>query len=400
MPHPEIPAGAKAMAAESRFAFGPLKDATGDIDSARTVVVTDPEIRRLHGDAFPPCPVVEVERGEAAKSLASAERLYDAFLDLGLDRGSTVLAIGGGSVTDLAGFAASTWMRGVDFGFAPTTLLSMVDASTGGKNGVDFRGIKNLVGTINRPRFVRFDVSLLATLPDRAFASGMAEAIKHGVIQGEEHFAFLERSCVPPAGRAAAAGAMGDTASHGAAGVATAATAAAPLGRSVLEELVERSVRFKSGITLRDEREGGERRLLNLGHTIGHAVEAVTGVEHGEAVACGLASAFRLAVERGEGDRAAMERVLALLAVWGLPTSIAAAAALASARAAHAPLAVREGQPVTDGPELRERIAAAMTADKKRRGGEIAFAMPRAIGDVAITPVALRDLELFVREAP
>lgn len=387
MPCPEIPAGARAVAAESRFAFGPLRDAIGDIDPARTVVVTDAEIKRLHGQAFPSCPVVEVERGEAAKSLAAAERLYGAFLDLGLDRGSTVLAIGGGSVTDLAGFAASTWMRGVDFGFVPTTLLSMVDASTGGKNGVDFRGIKNLVGTINRPRFVRFDVSLLSTLPGRDFASGMAEAIKHGVIQGEEHFSFLER-CLPPAGGVPARGAMGDNASPGAAGAANAANA---LGRGVLEGLVERSVAFKSGITRRDEREGGERRLLNLGHTIGHAVEAVTGIEHGEAVACGLASAFRLAIARGEGDKAAMDRVLALLSAWGLPTSIAAAAALAAGSGSG---------PIADGPELRARIAAAMTADKKRRGGEIAFALPRSIGDVVIAPIALGDLELFVREAP
>lgn len=396
MAGPGIPAEAAAMAAESRFAFGPLGDAIGDIDPARAVIVTDAEIRRLHGTSFPPCPIIEVERGEAAKSLASAERLYGAFLDLGLDRGSTVLAIGGGSVTDLAGFAASTWMRGVDFGFAPTTLLSMVDASTGGKNGVDFRGIKNLVGTINRPRFVRFDVSLLFTLPERDFASGMAEAIKHGVIEGGEHFAFLER-CVPPANGVVAPGAMGDTAK-------SAIGAAAALGLEALSGLVERSVRFKSGVTLRDEREGGERRLLNLGHTIGHAIEATTGIAHGEAVACGLASAFRLAIARGEGDEAAMGRVLSLLGTWGLPTSIAAAAGMAAGRVAppaeEERTTGRDAMPAMDGPGLRERIARTMAADKKRIGGEIAFALPRAIGDVRIVPIALRDLEDFVREAP
>ena len=413
MPGSDRPARPAGMADESRFVFGPLKEATGDIDPERTVIVTDPEIRRLHGQAFPPCPVIEVERGEAAKSLASAERLYGAFLDLGLDRGSTVLAIGGGSVTDLAGFAAGTWMRGVDFGFVPTTLLSMVDASTGGKNGVDFRGIKNLVGTICRPRFVRFDISLLSTLPERDFASGMAEAIKHGVIQGGEHFAFLEERCVPPASGAATDGAIGDTANPGAAMAAGGAEGpaegmAAALGRGVLEGLVERSVRFKSGITRRDERESGERRLLNLGHTVGHAVEAVTGLEHGEAVSCGLASAFRLAVARGEGDKAAMERVLALLAAWGLPTSIASAAGLAAGRAAGGPARPDAGGPAAagapgpamDGPELRGRIVQAMTADKKRLGGEIAFALPHSIGNVGIVPIALRDLEQFVREAP
>jgi len=410
MSGPDRESRAAEKAAESRFVFGPLKDAIGDIDPGRTVIVTDPEIRRLHGQAFPPCPVIEVERGEAAKTLASAERLYGAFLDLALDRGSAVLAIGGGSVTDLSGFAASTWMRGIDFGFVPSTLLAMVDASTGGKNGVDFRGLKNLVGTINRPRFVRFDVSFLSTLPDRDFASGMAEAIKHGVIAGGEHFAFLESRCVPPSDRVAAQGAMADavdrsatsaaSADPGAASVAAEPTAAAALGRGVLEGLVERSVRFKSGITCRDEREGGERRLLNLGHTIGHAVEAVTGIGHGEAVACGLASAFRLALARGEGNKADMERVLVLLAAWGLPTSIAAAVALASARAAQEPAAGRAVMPVIDGPELRGEIARTMTADKKRLGGKIAFALPRAIGDVVIAPIALCDLEQFVREAP
>lgn len=113
-------------ARESRFAFGPLREVPGDIDTDRTVIVTDPEIRRLHGRDFPPCAVIEVERGEAAKSLHAAEALYEAFLGLGLDRGSTVLAIGGGSVSDLAGFAASTWLRGIDFGFVPTTLLILL----------------------------------------------------------------------------------------------------------------------------------------------------------------------------------------------------------------------------------------------------------------------------------
>jgi len=158
---------------------------------------------------------------------------------------------------------------------------------------------------------------------------------------------------------------------------------------------VERSIRLKSDITRRDEREGGERRLLNLGHTIGHAVEAVTGIGHGEAVACGLASAFRLALARGEGDKAAMDRVLVLLEAWGLPTSIAAAAAITKE-----PAAGCADRPVPDGPELRDRIVRTMAADKKRLGGTVAFALPRAIGDVVITSIALGDLEYFIREAP
>jgi 3-dehydroquinate synthase len=178
----------------SRIAFGPLAGIGEEADLGRTIIVTDRLIRRIHGTSFPACPVVEVERGEAAKSLASLEALYGSFLDLGLARDGLALAIGGGSVSDLAGFAASTWLRGLDFGFVPTTLLAMVDASVGGKNGVDFRGFKNMVGCFRQPLFVRMDVGLLATLPDIEFASGMAEVVKHAVIAGGAYFELVEET--------------------------------------------------------------------------------------------------------------------------------------------------------------------------------------------------------------
>ena len=154
--------------------------------------MTDAEIRRLHGASLPGWPVAEVPRGEAAKSLAELEALYGRFLELGLARDATVVAVGGGTVSDLAGFAASTWLRGVDFGFAPTTLLAMVDASVGGKNGVDFRGLKNQIGSFRQPRFVLMDVSVLSTLSDTEFRSGMAEVVKHAILAGGDYFELVE----------------------------------------------------------------------------------------------------------------------------------------------------------------------------------------------------------------
>jgi 3-dehydroquinate synthase len=331
---------------ESRVLFGPLTS------------VTDPTIHRIYGVSFPPCPVVEVPRGEAAKSLAELESLYGRFLELGLGRDATVVAIGGGTVSDLAGFAASTWQRGVDFGFAPTTLLAMVDASVGGKNGVDFRGLKNQVGTFRQPRFVLMDVGLLRTLPDVEFASGMAEVVKHAVLAGGEYFELVDAA--RPRG-------------------------AADASVEVLERIVEGSARLKAGVAGRDEREGGERRKLNLGHTIGHAVEAATGLPHGHSVAAGLGTICRLSERLGRMSGAEAERAIGLVSACGLPSSIGEAARLAR---------------LEDGSALRGRVAAALAADKKRLGSDILLALPIAIGDVRIEGYPVRDLADFVMEAP
>ncbi len=341
--------------AVSRISFGRLAGIAELVDPARTVLVTDRLIRRIHGSSFPPCPVVEVARGEAAKSLASLEALYGAFMENGLARDGLVLAVGGGAVSDLAGFAASTWLRGVGFGFAPTTLLAMVDASVGGKNGVDFRGTKNLVGTFSQPGFVRIDVELLSTLPDLEFASGMGEVVKHAVIAGGAYYELVE---------SAAAGAK---------------------GADTLERLVAGSVEIKAGVVGRDERESGERRKLNLGHTVGHAIESATGLPHGHCVGSGLATACRLALRRGTLGAADCDRITRLIERCGLPTSIAAAAALAGK---------------ADGAGFRALLGASLPADKKRLGSDLLMALPSAIGSVAIEAVPLSDLQSFVMEAP
>jgi len=358
----DAPIEVRASGHVSRVLFGPMERLTELADKARTVILTDPIVRRYAPSAFPPERIVEVPRGEAAKSLACVESVYKRFLKLEVGRDWTILGIGGGSVSDLAGFAASTWLRGVDFAFAPTTVLAMVDASVGGKNGVDFQGFKNLGGTFNLPRFVLADLSVLASLPDADVAAGLVESVKHAVIEGPEHFARLERA-IPPrrAGEAYRA----------------------PKDPRALVEVVRSSVELKARLASADIRETGERRKLNLGHTIGHAVETVTALPHGVCVAVGLACALRLAARSG-GSEADVERVMNLLDRLGMPRSLEEARAAVGMESA----------------EFRGAVARALSADKKRVGENVLFALSRAIGSVDIEPLELTEIEVFVREAP
>ena len=402
-------------AGSSRILFAPTARLADLADPGRTVVVTDGVVRRCVSSAYPAGRIVEVPRGEAAKNLACLEAVYRRFLELRVGRDWTVLALGGGSVSDLAGFAASTWLRGVDFGFAPTTVLAMVDASVGGKNGIDFGGYKNLVGSFRLPRFVLIDPAVLKTLPARQAASGLVEAVKHAVIEGSEHLNLLAASIpIRPAG----------------------IPFSLPSDPAVLAEILERSIRLKARIVAADFRESGDRRKLNLGHTAGHAVEAVTGLPHGECVAAGLAFALGLAVRRG-GSEETTRRILDLLSRLGVPRSLEEArlAALgerawrdrrvgsgtvysgteperasvsggadsaAASGPAYGQLRADLGDPgVLEDPEaFRKAVARALGTDKKRDGGTVLFALPRDPGSVEIVPIELAELEAYVQEAP
>src|SRR5262249_37584054 len=234
----------------------------------RVALVSDDGIMRLHGKgvadslqaAGVAVTVVDVPEGEAAKTLAVAERLWDALLAAGLDRSSTVLALGGGAVGDLAGFVAATYMRGMNFVQLPTTVLAQVDASIGGKTAIDHPLAKNLIGAFYQPRLVITDPATAQTLPVRDFRSGLAEIVKHGVVLDAAYFGELEDE--------------------------TKALQARDL--SVLERVIGGSCRLKAAVVERDERESALRFVLNYGHTIGHALEAASGYAtytHGEAVA-------------------------------------------------------------------------------------------------------------------
>lgn len=274
--------------------------------------------------------LIEVPDGEAAKSLAEAQALWDAFVTLRLDRSSVVVAVGGGAVGDLAGFAAATYMRGVAFVQVPTTLLAQVDASIGGKVAINHHRGKNLIGAFHQPRLVLIDPAALATLPEREYRSGLAEVIKTGAALNAELFETLEANTAALARRDPA----------------------------LLEAVVATCCAEKASIVEQDEREeSGIRMVLNYGHTVGHALEALGGYRtwlHGEAVSVGLAVAARIAARLGLVDASVAERQARLLDAVGLPTRFA-------------------------GPSVDE-VTEALRQDKKAREGRVPFVLLKALG--------------------
>ncbi|MDE6624648.1 MAG: 3-dehydroquinate synthase, partial [Alistipes sp.] len=284
-----------------------------------------------------------IGRGAGVKTLQTVETIYRRFIELGVDRSTFVLAVGGGIVTDTAGFAASTYMRGLDFGFVSTTLLGQVDASVGGKNGVNVDGYKNMAGTFTQPQFVICDPVLLATLPDREFRAGLAEAVKAAVIADEELFARLEEATFEELRR----------------------------NTDLLSDVISAAIRVKADIVERDEREGGERRKLNLGHTLAHAIEKSSDrMNHGEAVAVGTVLIARAAVRLGVLAAADCDRIAALLAKLGF---------------------------VLESPVGMDRLLREVAKDKKNKDGELRIVLPTRIGDCDVRPFTPeRFAELFV----
>ena len=271
---------------------GALKNLSTFLGKGRNVVVTDPNVRRFHGHLFSDYDCVEIGFGEESKVLDTVRSIYDRFLELEVDRSTFVIGIGGGIVCDITGYAASTYMRGLSFGFVPSTLLAQVDAAIGGKNGVNLQGFKNIVGTFRQPRFVLCDPDLLPTLPRREILCGMAEIVKHALIKSASYFEFLEKERLPLQNLD---------------------------GRAVFHA-VDQSVRIKTEVVQADAEEAGERRLLNFGHTLGHALEKQKGLSHGEAVSLGMVLAARISSARGLISFRSVDRILSLLKNLGLPT--------------------------------------------------------------------------------
>ncbi|MEP6755283.1 MAG: 3-dehydroquinate synthase [Chthonomonadales bacterium] len=235
--------------------------------------------------------------GERYKSLRTVERIYTEMLRCGLDRKSLLVSVGGGVLGDMVGFAAATYMRGIDFVQVPTTLLAQVDAAIGGKTGVDYRHGKNLVGAFHQPNAVFVDVKTLATLPTREFRSGLAEVIKYGIISDNEFFAILR-------------GSMRDLLN---------------LDRDALLQAVSRCCQIKADVVSADEKEGGLRAILNYGHTLGHAIESVTNYRrftHGEAISIGMVAAAQIGIEIGFTPVDVLDQTIELLTLAGLPTKL------------------------------------------------------------------------------
>lgn len=259
------------------------------LPECRVVVITDANIDRRYHALLQRYEYIMIGTGETVKTLHTVDTIYRRFIEMGIDRSCFVLGIGGGIVTDVAGFVASTYMRGLRFGFVSTTLLGQVDASVGGKNGVNIDGYKNMVGTFTQPQFVICDVEMLRTLPEREFRAGMAEIVKAGIIADRELFETVEHSTLESLRE----------------------------DERLLDSIVMAAIKVKADIVDRDERESGERRKLNLGHTFAHAIEKCSSeMNHGEAVAVGTVMISHMAVKLGllqaeKADRIerAMERL-------------------------------------------------------------------------------------------
>jgi 3-dehydroquinate synthase len=302
------------------------------------IIITDTNVQKNWGHYFPPGAVITIDTGEEIKSLDTVGGIYEQLLDLGADRASFIVGIGGGIVCDVAGFVASTYLRGVRFGFVSTTLLSQVDASVGGKNGVNFGGYKNIVGVFSQPEFVICDRNLLKTLPQREFQSGFAEIVKHGAIADEDLFVYLEQNW----------------------------SRALEQDSEVIEKLVYDSVVIKSTIVNRDATEQGERRKLNFGHTLGHAIEKTLQVPHGEAVSAGMVLASKLSEKKGYLQSEDSTRLSNLLENFRLPVEL----------------------------EFnRQQVFEAIGKDKKREGDRLKFVLLKRIGEAVVDEISIHELE-------
>lgn len=305
---------------------------------AKPIIITDVNVGKLYPLDSMAAEVITIGTGEEIKTLDTVRDIYRRLVSCAADRSAFIVGIGGGIVCDITGFVASTFLRGVRFGFVATTLLAQVDAGIGGKNGVNFQGYKNIVGLFHQPEFVICDPELLKTLPQREISCGMAEIVKHAAIADANLFTYLEQH----------------------------EKDLLALDRQAIEKLVRASVRIKSSIVSRDDTETGERRLLNFGHTFGHAIEKVTGISHGEAVSRGMAIAAALSVKKGLLTLEEDKRLRALLNNLKLPTYF--------------------------GLEPKAVINA-IAKDKKREGNWIHFVLLNGIGTAIVDKITVEELE-------
>ena len=331
--------------------LAPLAGADPPTRAGRAVVITDSNVATLYAGAVADgltaagcrTDVIDFPAGEASKDLTTYAAVMDRLLALSpaIDRGSLIVALGGGVAGDLAGFVAATALRGLSCANVPTTLLADVDASVGGKTGLDAPAGKNLIGAFHQPRAVIIDPAVLKTLPPGELGNGLAECVKHAVIRDADLLDFIEDN----------------------------AAAILAADAEILSELIARNVTVKAEVVAADERESGQRAHLNFGHTIGHAVEAAGGygaVSHGQAVALGMVAACGIAVARKLIEPAAADRVGEVLSGLSLPVRFADLPDL--------PAGCRD----------RARLRQIMLHDKKARGGVVRFVLPTGLGNVAV----------------
>jgi 3-dehydroquinate synthase len=310
-------------------------------DQRSTVLVTDEHIYKAHEKRFKGWNTIILKAGEEFKTQGTVDNLVATLIEMEADRSTTLVGVGGGMITDITGYAASVYMRGIRFGFLPTSILGLVDASIGGKNGVDVGAFKNMVGTIRQPAFILHDMSFLVSLPKKEWKNGFAEIIKHACIKDPRMFSELEKGSLEKY----------------------------MSGQEAIGALIEKNALLKSKVVRADETEKGERRLLNFGHTLGHALEMQYELMHGQAVAIGMTAACHIS-EKLTGFRET-ERVVELLERYGLPTYAGF---------------------------NKQKVVAILKMDKKRVKKEMNYVLLEKVGKAAVRSIPLKQLEKFIQE--
>lgn len=308
-----------------------------------TIILADENVLKYHREKIASFPIIPVAEGEESKSLSTYNDIFQLLLDFNVDRSWNLVGIGGGITTDLAGFIASTYFRGIKFGYVSTTLLGQVDAAIGGKSGINYKGYKNLIGVINQPQFVLCDTESLKTLPAKEFIGGFSEIIKYAFIRRKDLFPYLIEHLEK----------------------------AIEFEMDILEYLVKESVKTKVEIVEGDEFERGERKLLNFGHTFGHALEKLYGISHGEAVAIGMMLAAKTSVNLGMIDKEVISHLENLLVCGGLPVGM------------------------DFDPDL---MLETMKKDKKRRKNNMDFILLEDIGKAVIKEVPLKNISSLLHD--
>ena len=261
------------------------------LPDSHIIIITDKNLLQHYGSVISEYDFIEIGTGEAIKTLDTIQFIYNELLRLEADRTTFILGFGGGIVCDIAGYAASTYMRGLRFGYVSTSLLSQVDASIGGKTGVNFNGYKNIIGVFKQPEFVLCDIEVLDTLPEKEFLSGFVEIIKHTLIADYEMFSFIEKNYKKAINK----------------------------DPEILRKIIANSIKIKSTIVNSDETEQSERRKLNFGHTFGHAIERNSNLTHGEAISIGMIMACKISEQKGLINKSDISRIEKLLLDFNLP---------------------------------------------------------------------------------
>jgi len=321
-----------------------LKNLKNYLPDTQTIIITDENIKKYYRTAFPDVPVITIGTGEGIKTLVTIETILKELIHHSCDRSSFIVGIGGGIVCDIAGFAASVFLRGINFGFVSTSLLSQVDASVGGKNGVNLDAYKNMVGVFNQPEFVLCDLALLNTLPKKEISNGLAEIVKHALIFDADLFAFIEKN----------------------------SQKALTLDYDTIFRLVTDSVKIKSQVVQNDEKESNERKKLNFGHTIGHAIEKIENPGHGRAVSMGMVAAARFSHDRRLITQKDVSRIRSVLKNLNLPTALDYDA---------------------------EKIILAAKKDKKKQGRDLFYVFLEHIGKARIEKISFDEMDRFISSA-